>query len=104
MRAVSRELFIPLTVGGGIRSDDDAATVIESGADKVSVNLLRWQILRSSHGWRSDTAARRWSSRWMRKPKVRNGRCLRGADRSPPVVTPSSGRAKRSLVARVKSS
>ena len=38
MRAVSRELFIPLTVGGGIRSDDDAATVIESGADKVSVN------------------------------------------------------------------
>lgn len=38
VRAVSRELFIPLTVGGGIRSDDDAATVIESGADKVSVN------------------------------------------------------------------
>jgi cyclase len=38
VRAVSRELFIPLTTGGGIRSDDDATAVIEAGADKVSVN------------------------------------------------------------------
>ncbi len=38
IRAVSRELFIPLAVGGGIRSEDDAAAAIESGADKVSVN------------------------------------------------------------------
>jgi len=38
VRAVSKELFIPLTVGGGIRSESDAATVIEAGADKVSVN------------------------------------------------------------------
>ena len=36
--AVSKELFIPLAVGGGIRSDEDAWTVIEAGADKVSVN------------------------------------------------------------------
>lgn len=38
IRAVSRELFIPLTVGGGIRSMDDAAAAIEAGADKVSLN------------------------------------------------------------------
>jgi cyclase len=38
IRAVSRELFIPLTVGGGIRSLDDAAAAIEAGADKVSLN------------------------------------------------------------------
>ena len=38
IRAVSKELFIPLTVGGGIRSDDDAAVVVAAGADKVSVN------------------------------------------------------------------
>ncbi|CAN5768701.1 imidazole glycerol phosphate synthase subunit HisF [soil metagenome] len=38
IRAVSRELFIPLTVGGGIRSDDDAGAAIDAGADKVSVN------------------------------------------------------------------
>jgi cyclase len=38
IRAVSRELFIPLTVGGGIRSLDDAAAAVEAGADKVSLN------------------------------------------------------------------
>jgi cyclase len=36
--AVAREIFIPLAVGGGIRSLDDAAAVIEAGADKVSIN------------------------------------------------------------------
>ena len=36
--AVSRELFIPLTVGGGIRSEADAAAIVEAGADKVSLN------------------------------------------------------------------
>jgi imidazole glycerol-phosphate synthase subunit HisF len=36
--AVARELFIPLTVGGGIRGEDDAAAAVESGADKVSLN------------------------------------------------------------------
>ena len=38
IRAVSRELFIPLTVGGGIRSESDAAAAIDAGADKVGVN------------------------------------------------------------------
>src|SRR6186713_2036573 len=38
IRAVSRRLFIPLTAGGGIRSEADAAAVIDAGADKVSVN------------------------------------------------------------------
>src|SRR5204863_3371404 len=32
------ELFIPLAVGGGIRSEADAAAAIEAGADKVSLN------------------------------------------------------------------
>src|SRR5918997_1563504 len=38
IRAVARELFIPLAVGGGIRNEDDAAAAIEAGADKVSLN------------------------------------------------------------------
>lgn len=38
VRAVARELFIPLAVGGGIRSLEDADAAIEAGADKVSVN------------------------------------------------------------------
>ncbi|PWT79835.1 MAG: imidazole glycerol phosphate synthase subunit HisF [Blastocatellia bacterium] len=38
IRHVARELFIPLAVGGGIRSEDDAAAAVEAGADKVSLN------------------------------------------------------------------
>ena len=38
IRAVARELFLPLAVGGGIRTEDDAAAAIEAGADKVSLN------------------------------------------------------------------
>ena len=38
IRAVSEELFIPLTVGGGIRTEADAAAAIDAGADKVGVN------------------------------------------------------------------
>ena len=34
----AREVFIPLTVGGGIRSVDDARAILHAGADKVSVN------------------------------------------------------------------
>jgi len=36
--AVAREIFIPLTVGGGIRSEADADAAVEAGADKVSLN------------------------------------------------------------------
>ncbi len=35
---VSAEVFIPLTVGGGIRSRDDMGRMLEAGAEKVSVN------------------------------------------------------------------
>jgi imidazole glycerol-phosphate synthase subunit HisF len=38
IRAVAHELFIPLAVGGGIRSDADAEAAIDAGADKVSLN------------------------------------------------------------------
>jgi cyclase len=38
IQAVAREIFLPLTVGGGIRSEDDAAAAVEAGADKVSIN------------------------------------------------------------------
>src|SRR4030043_572134 len=35
---VSKQVFIPLTVGGGLRSIDDMRRMLESGADKVSIN------------------------------------------------------------------
>jgi imidazole glycerol-phosphate synthase subunit HisF len=38
LRKVSAELFIPLAVGGGIRSEADAAAALDAGADKVALN------------------------------------------------------------------
>ena len=36
--ATAEQVFIPLTVGGGVRSVDDVARLLASGADKVGVN------------------------------------------------------------------
>ncbi len=38
LREVAGQIFIPLTVGGGIRTVDDFDRVLKCGADKVSVN------------------------------------------------------------------
>ena len=38
VRRAARRLFIPFTVGGGIRSLADASAVFDAGADKVSIN------------------------------------------------------------------
>lgn len=38
VRATAEQVFIPLTVGGGIRSVDDVAKLQANGADKVGVN------------------------------------------------------------------
>jgi imidazole glycerol-phosphate synthase subunit HisF len=38
VEAVAGEIFIPLTVGGGIRTVDDVRTMLNAGADKVAIN------------------------------------------------------------------
>lgn len=38
VRSVARQLFIPFTVGGGIRTVDDFKKILREGADKVAVN------------------------------------------------------------------
>ena len=38
VRRTAEEVFIPLTVGGGVRSSDDVARLLGVGADKVGVN------------------------------------------------------------------
>ncbi len=37
-RAVADQVFIPFTVGGGIRTVDDMRAILRSGADKISIN------------------------------------------------------------------
>ncbi len=38
VKRTAAKLFVPFTVGGGVRSADDAAAVFNAGADKVSIN------------------------------------------------------------------
>jgi cyclase len=38
VKAAAKDIFVPMTVGGGIRSVDDATEILRAGADKVAVN------------------------------------------------------------------
>jgi cyclase len=42
-RSTADEVFVPFTIGGGIRSVEDAQAVLDAGADKVSVNSAALQ-------------------------------------------------------------
>jgi cyclase len=51
VRAVAREVFMPLTVGGGIRTLEDIRRILHAGADKVSLNtaaVLRPDFVREA--------------------------------------------------------
>lgn len=84
----ARQVFIPLTVGGGIRSVSDARKIILSGADKVSVNtaaVRRPELiseLSSEFGSQAVVLAidarRSGSNRW--NVYTSGGRCDEGID------------------------
>ena len=38
IKVFTKEIFIPITVGGGIKTVDDARVILRSGADKVAIN------------------------------------------------------------------
>ena len=52
VRRTAEVCFMPLTVGGGVRSVEDARALLLAGADKVAVNSAAWSL-------RSTRAARR---------------------------------------------
>src|SRR5512136_1230727 len=43
VKRTAREVFIPLTVGGGLRSVEDMHAMLQAGADKVSINTAAVQ-------------------------------------------------------------
>jgi imidazole glycerol-phosphate synthase subunit HisF len=50
-RRTAERLFVPLTIGGGVRSADDVGRVLRAGADKVSLNsaaVMRPEVLTES--------------------------------------------------------
>jgi len=50
-RRTAEQLFVPLTIGGGIRSADDVGRALRAGADKVSINsaaVRRPEVLREA--------------------------------------------------------
>ena len=44
VKDVSEQVFIPLTVGGGIRTESDVRKILESGADKASLNTAALKL------------------------------------------------------------
>lgn len=73
VRRAANQLFIPFTVGGGIRSQEDAAAVLDCGADKVTLNSAAVAdpalITRIAHRYGSQAVvvavdARRRSGSW----------------------------------------
>src|SRR5208283_5060906 len=51
IEAVAAQVFIPLTVGGGVRKVDDVRSLLNAGADKISINttaVLDPQVVRDA--------------------------------------------------------
>ena len=98
-RRTADNVFIPFTIGGGIRSVEDAQAVLDAGADKVSVNSAALAAPRAARAsWPSvfgaqcvvlaiDAKSARRRRRW--EVYVNGGRERR------PAATRSSGRGRR---------
>jgi cyclase len=67
IEAVASQVFIPLTVGGGVRTVADVRRLLNAGADKVSFNSRRWPTRRSSATRPTSTA--RSASWWPSTPR-----------------------------------
>ncbi len=65
VRRTAEQVFIPLTVGGGVRSTADVDALLRAGADKVSLNTAAIARPELARGGRAGSSARSaWSCRW----------------------------------------
>jgi tRNA-dihydrouridine synthase len=106
IESVAEQVFIPLTVGGGVRKVEDIRRLLNAGADKVSINTAavtnpNWYAklppsLAASASW--------W--RWTPRPSPRKttaGKCLPMAGATVPASTPWNGRKRCRNTVPVKS-
>ncbi len=102
----ARRVFVPLTVGGGVRSADEMRDVLRAGADKVAVNTA---AIRDPSLLAQLRAALRAPVRGHLRRRARRARDRPGRGRSssrvvgrPPASTPSTGSRARSSWVRAR--
>jgi imidazoleglycerol phosphate synthase cyclase subunit len=105
---VAEQVFIPLTVGGGVRQVEDVRRLLNAGADKVSINtsaVTNPQLVADASGAMVRSASW-WPSTPSRCPATASrcaGRCSRTADARQPAWTRWNGRRKWRRWAQAKS-
>ena len=95
VRKVAECVFIPFTVGGGIRTVDDFKALLREGADKISINssaINRPELIREA----AEKFGSQWLSRLMRKEEKTavGGISIKMADALIWELMRSSGRRK----------
>ena len=98
VRRTAESVFIPLTVGGGVRTVDDVDRLLRAGADKVGVNtaaVARPELIAEiAHRFGSQVLVLSVDARRVpatARPPTRASRSPRTADAAAPAGTPSSG-------------
>ena len=95
VEAVAAQVFIPLTVGGGVRSAEDVRRLLNAGADKVAINTAAVQdpAARRRRGGHASARSASSSRSTRSASRSRAGRCSPTAGASRPGSTRSTGRA-----------
>lgn len=91
--ATAEQCFMPLTVGGGLRTVADIEAMLKSGADKVSLNTAAIKSLNSSAAPQTASVP---SASWSRStrnvsPMANHGASTPTAAAMPPTSMPSPG-------------
>ena len=108
VKRASRGLFVPFTVGGGIRALDDAGAVFDAGADKISINsaaVARPELIDEiGHCFGAQAVIVAIDGRRKKgsSDSIADAEVFTAGGRNPPACVWSNGRAKRKAVAQAR--